>query len=183
VTVRPATKVEPLGLPGLLLLRGLRHHDERGFLRKVVVAATLRVHGVDLVVDEVVTTTNEVAGTVRGMHYQAPPHEEAKTLWVTNGALVDVLVDVRPDEPTYGRHVALRLDADDDLGLYVPPGVAHGYQTLADDTSLTYLVRGSYSPEHARTLAWDDPTVGVSWPLPVSRISEKDRQGHPWPQG
>jgi dTDP-4-dehydrorhamnose 3,5-epimerase len=181
VTGRSVTTVEPLGLPGVFLLHGVRHADERGFLRKVVVSDVLREAGLDLVVDEVVSTTNDAAGTVRGMHYQAAPHEETKTLWVTSGALADVLVDVRRDQATYGQHVAVRLSADDDLGLYVPPGVAHGYQTLVDDTSLTYLIRGAYSPDHARTLAWDDPVVAVQWPLPVTRISEKDRQGHPWP--
>ena len=93
MTGRPVTTVEPLGLPGVFLLHGVRHADERGFLRKVVVSDVLREAGLDLVVDEVVATTNEAAGTVRGMHYQAAPHEETKTLWVTSGALVDVLVD------------------------------------------------------------------------------------------
>jgi dTDP-4-dehydrorhamnose 3,5-epimerase len=177
----PSMSVEPLGLGGLWLLRGVRHHDERGYLRKVVVADRLLEHGLDLVVDEVVTTANEAAGTVRGMHYQLAPYEETKVLWVSSGALLDVLVDVRPGSATYGQHVAVELSADDDLALYVPPGVAHGYQTLVDGTSLTYLIHGAYSPAHARTLAWDDQTVATAWPLAVTRISAKDRTGHAWP--
>jgi dTDP-4-dehydrorhamnose 3,5-epimerase len=181
VTAPASVTVEPLGLPGLSLLRGVRHHDDRGFLRKVVVLEEARRQGVAIVVDEVVSTANDVAGTVRGMHYQVRPFEETKTLWVTSGAIVDVLVDLRSDQPTYGLWVSVRLSADDDVALHVPPGLAHGYQTLADDTTLTYLMSGAFSAEHARTLAWDDPTVGIDWPLPVTRISEKDRHGHPWP--
>jgi dTDP-4-dehydrorhamnose 3,5-epimerase len=181
VTAPASVTVEPLGLRGLCLLRGVRHRDDRGFLRKVVVLEEARRQGVDIVVDEVVTTANEVAGTVRGMHYQVAPFEETKTLWVTRGALVDVLVDLRPAEPTYGQWVSVRLSDDDDVALHVPPGLAHGYQTLADETTLTYLMQGAFSADHARTLAWDDPTLAIDWPVPVSRISDKDRHGHPWP--
>ena len=173
--------VEPLSLRGLALLRGARHEDDRGFLRKVLVAEEARSHSLDARVEEVVTTANTVAGTVRGMHYQVAPHEETKTLWVTAGRLFDVLVDLRPDEPTYGEWVSVELSSDDDVALHVPAGIAHGYQTLEDDTSLTYLIGSGYAPDHARTLRWDDPTVGITWPLPVTRVSDRDREGHPWP--
>lgn len=173
--------VEPLALRGAALLRGERHHDERGHLRKVLVAEEARQHGLDVSVAEVVTTANEVAGTIRGMHYQVAPAMEAKTLWVTDGALRDVLVDLRPDEPTYGQWVAVDLAAGDDVALHVPAGLAHGYQTLEDDTRLVYLISASHSPDHARTLRWDDPAVGIEWPLAPTRISAKDREGHPWP--
>jgi dTDP-4-dehydrorhamnose 3,5-epimerase len=174
-------RVEPLGLRGLCLLHGVRHHDDRGYLRKVLVVTHARSLGIEVVVDEVVQTANHEAGTVRGLHYQVAPLEETKTLWVSQGAIFDVLVDLRPEEPTFGSWVAVRLSGDDDTALHVPPGLAHGYQTLDDDTTLTYLMGGAFSPDHARTLRWDDPTVGIAWPLPVARISEKDRQGHAWP--
>ena len=173
--------LEPTGLRGVTLLRGVRHHDDRGALRKILVLDEARAHGIDVRVHEVVSTTNTEAGTVRGLHYQVAPFEETKTLWVTRGALYDVLVDVRPDEPTYGHWVGVALSADDDVALHVPAGVAHGYQTLADDTSLTYLIGAAYSPDHARTLRWDDPAVGVAWPRAATRISDKDRNGQPWP--
>ena len=173
--------VEPLGLRGAALLRGERHHDQRGHLRKVLVSEEARRHGLDVDVAEVVTTANEVAGTIRGMHYQVAPAAEAKTLWVTNGALRDVLVDLRPDEPTYGQWVGVDLAAGDDVALHVPAGLAHGYQTLEDDTRLVYLISAGHSPGHARTLRWDDPTVGIDWPLAPTRISDKDREGHLWP--
>lgn len=173
--------IEDLGFRGVALLHGARHHDDRGFLRKVVVSQEAREHGLDVTVAEVVTTTNEVSGTIRGMHYQVEPSAEAKTLWVTDGALVDVLVDLRPDEPTYGQWLSVELTAGADVALHVPAGIAHGYQTLEDDTRLTYLISASHSPEHARTLRWDDPTVGITWPLAPTRISAKDREGHAWP--
>ena len=173
--------VEPLPLRGLALLRGVRHEDDRGFLRKVLVAEDARRHGIDIRVEEVVTTANALAGTVRGMHYQVAPHEESKTLWVSSGRLYDVLVDLRPAEPTYGDWVSVELSADDDVALHVPAGIAHGYQTLEDVTSLTYLIGASHAPSHARTLRWDDPTVGIEWPLAVTRISDRDQEGHAWP--
>jgi len=173
--------VEPLHLRGVALLRGARHRDDRGFLRKVLVADEARARGLDVDVAEVVTTANEAAGTIRGMHYQVAPAAEAKTLWVTDGALHDVLVDLRPEEPTYGQWLSIDLSADDDLALHVPAGIAHGYQTLVDDTRLVYLISAGHSPAHARTLRWDDPTVGITWPLAPTRISAKDREGHAWP--
>lgn len=173
--------IEDLALRGVALLRGTRHHDERGFLRKVLVTDEARSHGLDTRVAEVVATANEVAGTIRGMHYQVSPAAEVKTLWVTDGSLLDVLVDLRPDEPTYGQWIAVELSADDDVALHVPAGIAHGYQTLANDTRLTYLISAGHSPAHARTLRWDDPTVAIEWPLPPTRISAKDREGHAWP--
>jgi dTDP-4-dehydrorhamnose 3,5-epimerase len=173
--------VEPLSFRGLAVLRGVRHEDDRGFLRKILVADEARRHGIDLRVEEVVATANTLVGTVRGMHYQVAPHQETKTLWVTSGRLFDVLVDLRPEEPTYGDWVSVELSADDDVALHVPAGIAHGYQTLEDDTSLAYLIGAGHAPAHARTLRWDDPTVGIEWPLAVTRISDRDQEGHAWP--
>lgn len=173
--------LESTPLRGVTIIRGVRHRDERGALSKILVAEEARLAGLDVRVEEVVATTNLEAGTVRGMHYQVAPYEETKTLWVTHGRLLDVLVDLRPDEPTYGDWTAVELDRDDDLAVHVPAGVAHGYQTLEDDTRLTYLIGAPYAPGHARTLRWDDPEVGIPWPLPVTRVSDKDREGHPWP--
>ena len=172
---------ENTALRGVTRLLGVRHGDDRGELRKVVVIDDARRHGIDVRLEEVVSTSNVEAGTVRGMHYQVAPFEETKTLWVTRGVLYDVLVDLRPEEPTYGKWISIELTEDDDVALHVPAGIAHGYQTLADDTCLTYLIGAPFAPQHARTLAWDDPTVGIAWPLPVTRISDKDRNGHRWP--
>lgn len=169
------------GFAGLRLLASQVHQDERGESRKVVTGATLAGAGLDPHLEEVLSTTNQVAGTVRGLHYQRQPMAESKTLWVTHGALFDVVVDLRPDQPTYGRAFSTTLRADDGVALHVPPGFAHGYQTLEDDTRLTYLISTPYSPGHGRTLAWNDPHLAIDWPLPVTRISSADEAGTPWP--
>jgi dTDP-4-dehydrorhamnose 3,5-epimerase len=174
-------KAERTALPGVARLIGVRHEDDRGQLRKVIVFEDARRYDLDIRVEEVLSTSNSTAGTVRGLHYQVPPFEETKTLWVTRGSLYDVLVDLRPEEATYGQWISIELSEDDDVALYVPEGIAHGYQTLADDTLITYLMGSAFAPAHARTLAWDDPGIGVQWPLPVTKISTKDRNGHAWP--
>jgi dTDP-4-dehydrorhamnose 3,5-epimerase len=174
-------KPSSTGFAGLTLLSSQLHRDERGESRKVVTRAMLADAGLDSHLEEVLSTTNELAGTVRGLHFQQEPMAESKTLWVTRGALFDVVVDLRSDQPTYGRAFSTTLRADDGLALHVPPGFAHGYQTLEDDTRLTYLISTPYSPGHGRTLAWNDPHLAIDWPLPVTRISAADEVGAPWP--
>jgi dTDP-4-dehydrorhamnose 3,5-epimerase len=117
-------------------------------------------------------------GTVRGMHFQRRPHTEAKLVRCIRGALLDVIVDMRGDSPSYLRHEAFELTADNRRQLYVPPGFAHGFQTLTDDTEASYLVSARYAPTHEGGVRHDDPVLGISWPLPVSVISDKDRG---WP--
>lgn len=178
---RAGTTITPLDIAGACLLNGVRHTDGRGDLRKVLEVDAARDGGVEIIVDEVITTTNALRGTVRGLHYQSAPCEQSKTLWVTQGAVFDVILDLRRDQPTYGAWIGVHLSATDDLALHVPPGVAHGYQTLKDDSAVTYLIGGMFSADHARTLRWDDPTIDVAWPQPVSRISESDLGGMAWP--
>lgn len=173
-------RAEPLELPGVTLLRTEVHADARGHFRRVADLATLRKDGLDAEVDQVSVAANTRAGTVRGLHYQAEPHGEAKTLWVTSGAVFDVLVDLRPG-PTYGRWVSVHLEAGEPTALHVPRGVAHGYQTLADDTCLTYLISTPFVAASARSLRYDDPTLAIPWPLPVSTISDRDREAPLWP--
>jgi dTDP-4-dehydrorhamnose 3,5-epimerase len=163
-----------------VLLTSAVHRDVRGTARKIVTSAGLAGAGLDPHIEEVLDTSNHVAGTVRGMHFQVEPRAESKTLWVTRGALFDCVVDLRRHEPTYGKAWSVTLTADDGLALHVPPGFAHGYQTLENDTRLTYLISAPYSPEHSRTLAWDDPVVSIPWPLPVTHISESDQAGLAW---
>jgi dTDP-4-dehydrorhamnose 3,5-epimerase len=174
-------KPTPTGFEGLVVLESLVHADLRGESRKIVSSNALAQAGLDPHIEEILCTTNEVAGTVRGLHYQVAPMAESKTLWVSRGGLYDVVVDLRPDRSTYGRVWSMTLLADDNLALHIPPGFAHGYQTLTDDTRVTYLISTRYSPDHARTLAWDDPHLGIEWPRPVARISPSDEAGDPWP--
>ena len=170
-----------LGLPGVLLLTPDVHADDRGTFHRVVDLAELAGRGLDPAVAQVSVATNRRAGTVRGMHYQVAPHTEAKTLWVTQGSVLDVLVDLRPGEATYGTWISVPLSADAPHALHVPHGIAHGYQTLLDDTSLTYLISTPHDPASGRTLHWQDPTIGIDWPLPVTAISDRDREAPTWP--
>ena len=172
---------EPLALRGVTLLRAEVHADERGAFRRIVDLPDLERLGLDPAVVQISMATNTRRGTVRGMHYQADPHGESKTLWCTSGSVFDVLVDIRPGEPTYGQWVSVELAAGDALALHVPPGIAHGYQTLEDDSALTYVIGTPYVPESARSVRWDDPTVGIAWPLPVTAISQRDREAPLWP--
>jgi dTDP-4-dehydrorhamnose 3,5-epimerase len=172
---------EPLALRGVTLLRADVHEDERGAFRRIVDVPLLTGLGLDATVVQISAATNLRRGTVRGMHWQAAPHEESKTLWCTHGSVFDVLVDLRADEPTYGQWVSVRLAADQPVALHVPPGIAHGYQTLEDDSALTYVISALYAPASARSLRWDDPTVGIEWPLDVRVISQRDREAPSWP--
>lgn len=132
-------------------------------------------------VTQVGSAHNTRTGTVRGLHFQAQPYGETKRLWVSAGAILDVLVDVRPASPTYGDWSSIELSAQEPVVLTVPAGVAHGYQTLVDDTTVVYLIAGEFVPASARTLLWRDPALGIAWPLEVSSISDSDEAGQPWP--
>ncbi len=173
-------RAEPLAIPGATLLRADLHEDHRGSFRRVVDLPALRAAGLEAEVNQVSVATNAVVGTVRGLHWQAEPHSEAKTLWCTSGAIFDVLVDLRPGA-SYGTWLSVRLSADEPTALHVPRGVAHGYQTLADDTAVAYLISTPFVAESSRSLRWDDPTLAIAWPLPVTRISDRDREAPPWP--
>lgn len=174
-------RLEPSPLRGAVLLHGTVQGDHRGSFRRVVDVGVLAEHSLENGVDQVSVATNLLRGTVRGLHYQAEPHAEAKTLWCSAGALFDVLVDLRPQEPTFGTHWSVTLSAEEPVALHVPRGVAHGYQTLADATAVTYLIGTPYDAASARSLHWQDPHLAIAWPLPVTAISDRDRDAPPWP--
>jgi dTDP-4-dehydrorhamnose 3,5-epimerase len=123
-------------------------------------------------------STNYRRGTLRGMHYQHPPAAEIKLVRCTAGAIYDVIVDLRPESPTFRQHLAVTLSARDRRALYIPEMVAHGFQTLDDDTEVFYHISQFYAPDQAAGVRFDDPALAIPWPLPVSVISEKDRS---WP--
>ena len=173
--------IEPLTIPGAFRVGGVVAHDQRGSFRKILDTVADDIPTDFRELTEVAISHNSVAGTVRGLHWQADPFGQTKIVWAASGRVIDVLVDVRPDSPAYGSWVSVELVAEEASGVLVPTGVAHGFQTLDDDTSVVYLMRGGYSPANARTLRFDDPTVAVDWPLPVSVISENDRLGAAWP--
>jgi dTDP-4-dehydrorhamnose 3,5-epimerase len=122
---------------------------------------------------------SRLSGTIRGLHLQLPPWEQGKLIRVLRGAILDVFVDLRPESATFGRHGSMQMAAVDDLQLWIPAGFAHGFCTLEPDTELLYKVDAPYRPEAERSLAWDDPTVGIDWPVPADRIvlSDKDATG------
>jgi dTDP-4-dehydrorhamnose 3,5-epimerase len=152
--------------------------DERGFFARAFSRDEFEAHGLRDVIAQSNVSFNHVAGTVRGMHYQLPPGGEAKLVRCTRGAIWDVIIDLRPDSPTYGRHIGIELTEQNRRALYVPEICAHGYQTLTDRAEVTYQLSQSYQPNLERGIRYDDPYFAIDWPLPVTRISPKDSS---WP--
>ncbi|MFL6106650.1 MAG: dTDP-4-dehydrorhamnose 3,5-epimerase family protein [Marmoricola sp.] len=170
-------RVEWSDLAGVVLEVAVRHEDVRGSFDKLYES---RDRG-SLTASQLCTSFNRASGTVRGLHVQVAPHLEHKSLWCTSGKLFDVLVDMREEEPTYGDWAAVNLSAAQPCLLRLPPGIAHGYQTLADATAVTYLIDGTFAPLSARTIRWNDAKLGIDWPLPMTVISDSDRDGLSWP--
>jgi len=152
--------------------------DDRGFFSYLFDAREAASHGLRVGVAQVKLSYNHRKGTLRGMHYQAPPSTEIKLIRCTRGAIWDVIVDVRPDSPTYLQSFGIDLTAENRKALYVPQMFAHGYQTLQDDTEVVYQVDEFYSPKDERGMRWDDSALSLRWPLPVEVISKKDQA---WP--
>ena len=173
--------IDALAIPGAYRIVGRVAADERGAFRKVFDGVSDHIPADFRELTEVAISHNRLAGTLRGMHWQADPHGQTKVIWVASGRIMDALVDVRPDSPAYGSWLSIELSDEEASAVLVPTGVAHGFQTLEDDTSVVYLMRGAYAPQSTRTLRWDDPTIGIDWSHPVSVISENDRRGASWP--
>jgi dTDP-4-dehydrorhamnose 3,5-epimerase len=152
--------------------------DERGFFSRTFCAREFKALGLAPVSAQSNIAYNNRKGTVRGMHYQLPPAAEAKLVRCTGGSIYDVVVDLRPASPSYLMHFGLELSSRNRRALYVPPLCAHGYQTLTDEAEVFYQVSEFYAPGHERGARFNDPALGIEWPLPVSLISEKDRT---WP--
>jgi dTDP-4-dehydrorhamnose 3,5-epimerase len=153
--------------------------DERGFFARNFDPIEFARYGLNPHVEQCSISFNAHAGTLRGMHFQLPPHEEAKLVRCTRGALYDVALDLRPDSPSYLRWAGVELNAENRRMLYVPEGCAHGFQTLVDQTEVSYQVSASYAPGAEAGVRWDDPAFGISWPEAERRLlSEKDQR---WP--
>jgi dTDP-4-dehydrorhamnose 3,5-epimerase len=155
-----------------------RRTDDRGYFARAWCQGEFESRGLTGRLAQVNVSGNARKGTVRGMHYQISPYQEAKVVSCTRGGIYDVVVDLRPESPTHRCWAAVELTAGNRRMLYVPEGCAHGYQTLADDTELLYLMSEFYSPEHARGVRYDDPAFGIEWPLAVGALSDADRS---WP--
>jgi dTDP-4-dehydrorhamnose 3,5-epimerase len=148
--------------------------DERGSFARTWCADEFAAAGLNPGLSQTSVSTNRRRGTLRGLHYQAAPYEEAKLVRCAKGAIFDVAVDLRPDSPTYLRWFGLELTESNGQQLYVPEGFAHGFQTLCDDTVVTYAISVPYAPGSGRGIRYDDATVGVRWPLPDPIVSDRD---------
>jgi dTDP-4-dehydrorhamnose 3,5-epimerase len=161
-------------------IRPVRHHDPRGFFSEIFRESLLREHGIGVAFVQENHSLSLDRGVVRGLHFQIPPAGQAKLVRVAVGSAVDVAVDIRRGSPTYGRHVAVVLSAEQGNQLFVPEGFAHGFCTLEPNTELVYKVSSYYSPAHDCGLAWDDPALAIAWPVAAAEalLSDKDRR-HP----
>jgi dTDP-4-dehydrorhamnose 3,5-epimerase len=168
----------PTALPDAFVIEPERREDQRGFFARTWCAREFEARGLNPRLVQCSVSFNKRKGTLRGMHYQVAPHQEAKLVRCTMGAIHDVIIDLRPTSPTYKQHVAVRLTAENRRMLYVPEGVAHGFQTLADDTEVFYQMSEFHSPEHARGVRWDDPVFAIAWPPDERIINDRDR-GYP----
>lgn len=148
--------------------------DHRGFFSRTFCAKEFEAHNLKPVVAQCNLSFNYTKGTLRGMHYQLSPATETKFIRCTKGAIYDVIVDMRPESETYLQHIGVELSESNRLALYVPEMFAHGYQALTDNTEIIYQVSEFYTPNRERGLHYDDPALGISWPLPISEISDKD---------
>lgn len=168
----------PAAIPGAHLVELERQADERGFFARTFCARELAERGLAARLVQCSVSYNRRRGTLRGLHYQEPPHAEVKIVRCTRGAIHDVIVDLRRDSPAFRRHFAVVLSADRRNQLYVPPGVAHGFLTLTDDAEVFYQMTEFHEPAAARGVRFDDPAFAIPWPEPVAAISDRDRS---WP--
>jgi dTDP-4-dehydrorhamnose 3,5-epimerase len=170
----------PLSLDGAYLVELEPHADERGFFARTWCREEFAEHGLKAELAQCSISRSTRTGTLRGMHFQRPPHEEAKLVRCTRGAVFDAIIDLRPESPTRTRWVGAVLEAGEGTALYVPEGFAHGFQTLTDDAEVLYMMSHHHVPEAAAGVRWDDPAFAIEWPEVATRtISERDRT---WPE-
>ena len=170
-------RITPLEIEGLLLIEPVRRGDARGVFSEVFRRDVFEASAgpVEFVQDN--HSRSSRRGVIRGLHYQAPPFAQGKLVRVTRGAVYDVAVDARRGSPSFGRHVGVELSEDNWRQLWVPPGFLHGFCTLSDDVEFLYKVSAYYSAEHDGAVAFDDPSIGIDWPLGgiEATVSDKDR--------
>jgi dTDP-4-dehydrorhamnose 3,5-epimerase len=168
----------PARLAGVWLVEIEPHADERGHFARTWCRREFAEHGLDTELAQASLSFNRARGTVRGLHFQRPPHEEVKLVRCTRGAIWDVALDLRPGSPTRGAWQAFELNAANAAALYIPKGLAHGFQTLEPDSEVFYQISEFYAPDSSSGVRFDDPAFAIGWPLPVAEISAKDRA---WP--
>ncbi len=165
-------------IAGVSLVELERIEDERGSFARSFCMDELREAGIKFNVHQANISVNRFAGTVRGMHFQGEPSPESKIVRCTRGLIFDVVLDLRPDSSTYCQWFGTKLNPTEGAAVLIPPGCAHGFQSLADDTEVHYLMCGRFDAAAATGVRYDDPAFRINWPAPVSSVSEKDRE---WP--
>ena len=166
-------------LKGAYIIDLERREDSRGFFARAFCQKEFAAHGLKPTIAQANIAHNIRKGTMRGMHFQFPPAAETKLVRCTRGAILDIIVDLRPESPTYLQHVAVELNEENQRALYVPERFAHGYQVLVDNTDTSYQVGEFYTPSAESGLLHDDPRLGLEWPLPITAISDKDQKFAP----
>ncbi|CAL8975218.1 dTDP-4-dehydrorhamnose 3,5-epimerase [Rhodoplanes serenus] len=178
IETNKAMKFHPTPLKDAFLVELDRRGDQRGFFARLFCEQEFAVAGLSGRFVQVNNSLTAKRGTLRGLHYQLPPAAETKLVRCVRGAFYDVILDLRPDSPTYGQSFGAELDDENRLMMYVPRGFAHGFVTLRDDTEALYLVDASYAPAQERGVRFDDPRFAVAWPITPAEVSDKDRA---WP--
>jgi len=168
-------KFQPTELLGAFVITPEPHRDERGLFARIWCAREFEENGLDPRLAQCSVSFNPIKGTLRGLHYQVEPHAEAKCVRCTRGAIYDVILDLRATSPTFKQWRSFELTADNRLALYLPEGMAHGFQTLVPDTEVMYHMSEFYHPESARGVRWDDPAFGIAWPPDQRTMSDRDR--------
>lgn len=166
-------------LKGAFIIDLERREDSRGYFARAFCQKEFAAHGLKPLIAQANVAFNIKQGTLRGMHFQFPPAAETKLVRCTRGAILDIIVDLRPESPTYLQHVAVDLNEDNGRALYVPERFAHGYQVLRDKTETSYQVGEFYTPGVEGGLMYNDPRLGLKWPLPIAVISDKDNVWKP----
>ncbi|MCG6537178.1 MAG: dTDP-4-dehydrorhamnose 3,5-epimerase [Syntrophales bacterium LBB04] len=161
-------------IQGAFVITPERLEDERGFFARVWDPEEFKAHGLNPKLAQCSISFNKQKGTLRGMHYQAAPHAENKIVRCTMGSMFDVVLDLRPPSATFKQWFSVELTAENRLMLYLPEGVAHGFQTLSDNTEVFYQISEFFHPQSSKGVRWDDPAFGIKWPLPVTEISPRD---------
>jgi dTDP-4-dehydrorhamnose 3,5-epimerase len=172
-------KFQPLSLSGVTLVRIERHNDERGFFARTACTEEFRAQGLPGAFVQASVSWNPHRGTVRGMHFQWPPSKESKLVRCLRGRIHDVLLDLRPAEPTYLSTCAVVLDQDNRDAVYIPSGVAHGFQTLTDDCEVQYQMTDFHAPQLASGVRWDDPAFAIPWPITAGIVIAPRDAGYP----
>lgn len=169
---------EETALKGAFIIEIKKLEDERGFFGRTFCQHEFKEHGLETKISQANMSLSKIKGTFRGMHYQISPYQETKLIRCTQGAIYDVIIDLRENSPTLGKWIGVELTSENNRMLFVPRDFAHGFITLENDTAVHYLVSEFYTPNSERGIKWDDPRFGIKLPIPITVISEKDNS-HP----